>query len=399
MLATASIVRALRAAHLHDAPRAELLRLACEKIRGLGAPYISVYAYMLHGDELVLEAFSGRETEHTRIPVGHGAKSALCGHSTRPSHRRRRSASRRGRDARARSRLWRALLSRSRVRKLAAPPELARRAARSSPRARAQRRRVRLPARHSPARYAPRRSRMAAAAPGRRSGLRTGPAARGRPGPLFPQGAHLRIWQRRAQLRLEARRHRRRPPGRLRRARHVVPGRSLPRDHPGQPRSRVGVARCAPCVGRAARARGSGAPAPGPGTVPVARPPSRQRAHRAWARSGLARTMFRILDDLIRVGETGLRELWLRGSAPATEELVGWVFRGWNTARVAGRSPVGGRAFAKGFFRDGAGVAGCNFVVRVRAGEWHIDTGRPFGFFAVTPAADWRRRRAALLLD
>src|SRR5256886_16369535 len=75
MLATASIVRALRAAHLHDAPRAELLRLACEKIRGLGAPYTSVYAYMLHGDELVLEAFSGRETEHTRIPVGRG----VCG--------------------------------------------------------------------------------------------------------------------------------------------------------------------------------------------------------------------------------------------------------------------------------------------------------------------------------
>src|SRR5436305_11961369 len=75
MLATASIVRALRAAHLHDASRAELLRLACEKIRGLGAPYTSVYAYMLHGDELVLEAFSGRETPHTRIRVGTG----VCG--------------------------------------------------------------------------------------------------------------------------------------------------------------------------------------------------------------------------------------------------------------------------------------------------------------------------------
>src|SRR5256885_13968997 len=75
MLATSPIVRALRAAHVRDAPRAELLRLACEKIRGLGAPYTSVYAYMLHGDELVLEAFSGRETEHTRIPVGRG----VCG--------------------------------------------------------------------------------------------------------------------------------------------------------------------------------------------------------------------------------------------------------------------------------------------------------------------------------
>lgn len=75
MLATGPIVRALRAAHLHDAPRAELLRLACERIRGLGAPYTSVYAYMLHGDQLVLEAFSGRETEHTHIPVGRG----VCG--------------------------------------------------------------------------------------------------------------------------------------------------------------------------------------------------------------------------------------------------------------------------------------------------------------------------------
>src|SRR3989454_12815634 len=75
MPATGPIVRALRAAHLHDAPRADLLRLACEKIRGLGAPYTSVYAYMMHGDELVLEAHAGRETEHTRIPVGRG----VCG--------------------------------------------------------------------------------------------------------------------------------------------------------------------------------------------------------------------------------------------------------------------------------------------------------------------------------
>lgn len=68
-------MRALRAAHLHDTPRAELLGLACERIRGLGAPFTSVYAYMLHGEELRLEAFAGRETEHTRIPVGRG----VCG--------------------------------------------------------------------------------------------------------------------------------------------------------------------------------------------------------------------------------------------------------------------------------------------------------------------------------
>ena len=69
------IVRALRAAHLHDASRRDLLQLACDRLRALGAPYTSVYAYMLHGDALVLEAFAGRETEHTRIPVGTG----VCG--------------------------------------------------------------------------------------------------------------------------------------------------------------------------------------------------------------------------------------------------------------------------------------------------------------------------------
>lgn len=71
----AKIVRALRAAHLHDAGRGDILRMACERLRALGAPYTSVYAYMLHGAELVLEAYAGRETEHTRIPVGKG----VCG--------------------------------------------------------------------------------------------------------------------------------------------------------------------------------------------------------------------------------------------------------------------------------------------------------------------------------
>src|SRR5256886_11578721 len=67
MPATSPIVRALRAAHLHDAPRAELLQLACDRLRSLGAPYTSVYAYMLQdgGSELMLEAFSGRETERS----------------------------------------------------------------------------------------------------------------------------------------------------------------------------------------------------------------------------------------------------------------------------------------------------------------------------------------------
>jgi len=60
---------------LHDEGRKALLDMACERIRAWGPPYTSVYAYMLHGSELVLEAFAGRETEHTRIPVGKG----VCG--------------------------------------------------------------------------------------------------------------------------------------------------------------------------------------------------------------------------------------------------------------------------------------------------------------------------------
>jgi GAF domain-containing protein len=69
------VVRALRAAHLHDESRQALLQMACERIRSWGAPYTSVYAYILHGNELRLEAHSGRDTEHTRIPVGKG----VCG--------------------------------------------------------------------------------------------------------------------------------------------------------------------------------------------------------------------------------------------------------------------------------------------------------------------------------
>ena len=49
--------------------------MAAEKIQAAGPPYTSVYLYMLQGEELVLEAFAGRETDHTRIPVGKG----VCG--------------------------------------------------------------------------------------------------------------------------------------------------------------------------------------------------------------------------------------------------------------------------------------------------------------------------------
>jgi L-methionine (R)-S-oxide reductase len=69
------VIAALRGAFARDVGRLELLTLAAEKIRAAGAPYTSVYLYMLHGEQLVLEAFAGRETEHTRIAVGRG----VCG--------------------------------------------------------------------------------------------------------------------------------------------------------------------------------------------------------------------------------------------------------------------------------------------------------------------------------
>lgn len=69
------VVAALRGAFARAAPRSELLTVAAERIQAAGPPYTSVYLYMLRGEELVLEAFAGRETEHTRIAVGHG----VCG--------------------------------------------------------------------------------------------------------------------------------------------------------------------------------------------------------------------------------------------------------------------------------------------------------------------------------
>ena len=75
VLNSAPIVRALHSAFTRDAGRRGLLELAARRIREAGAPFTSVYLYMLHGSELALEAFDGRETEHTRIPVGVG----LCG--------------------------------------------------------------------------------------------------------------------------------------------------------------------------------------------------------------------------------------------------------------------------------------------------------------------------------
>ena len=69
------IVAALRGAFTRDDSREALLAMAAARIQAAGPPYTSVYLYMLAGEELVLEAYAGRETEHRRIPVGKG----VCG--------------------------------------------------------------------------------------------------------------------------------------------------------------------------------------------------------------------------------------------------------------------------------------------------------------------------------
>lgn len=69
------VVAALRGAFAREVGRKALLHLAAERIRAAGSPYTSVYLYMLSNAELELEAYSGRDTEHVKIPVGKG----VCG--------------------------------------------------------------------------------------------------------------------------------------------------------------------------------------------------------------------------------------------------------------------------------------------------------------------------------
>lgn len=73
MLDADRIVRSLQGAFSRGVSREELLQLAAVKIREVGDPYSGVYMYMLHPEsDLVLEAFAGRPTDLTRIPVGTG---------------------------------------------------------------------------------------------------------------------------------------------------------------------------------------------------------------------------------------------------------------------------------------------------------------------------------------
>jgi len=69
------IVAALRGAFTRGVDRRGLLQDAADRIQATGAPYTSVYLYMLEDDRLALEAFAGRATQHTTIVVGSG----VCG--------------------------------------------------------------------------------------------------------------------------------------------------------------------------------------------------------------------------------------------------------------------------------------------------------------------------------
>lgn len=69
------IVAALRGTFAQEAGRQALLQQAADKMHEAGSPYTSVYLYMLADDRLELEAFAGRSTDHTSIPVGTG----VCG--------------------------------------------------------------------------------------------------------------------------------------------------------------------------------------------------------------------------------------------------------------------------------------------------------------------------------
>ncbi|KAH7294208.1 hypothetical protein KP509_28G060800 [Ceratopteris richardii] len=71
------VIREVKEVAAAGSSREKILHAAAEGIRKAGPPYTSVYCYMLDTDgvELVLEAFAGRPTEHTKIKVGNG----VCG--------------------------------------------------------------------------------------------------------------------------------------------------------------------------------------------------------------------------------------------------------------------------------------------------------------------------------
>jgi GAF domain-containing protein len=75
------IVRAMQGAYAKGLRRRDLLQFVATRIREAGSPYTGVYLYLLRGRTLELEAFDGRPSEHTSIPVGTG----VCGRAVAES--------------------------------------------------------------------------------------------------------------------------------------------------------------------------------------------------------------------------------------------------------------------------------------------------------------------------
>lgn len=102
-----------------------------------------------------------------------------------------------------------------------------------------------------------------------------------------------------------------------------------------------------------------------------------------------------------------LEQVFVRGTTPDVDGLVGWEFRGIN--HPAWASVVGIKKFVKGFFKTEDGrIKGynCPVVQNVLDGRWHAkpsDTApKRFGFYQVVPVDPTARDNAylhALLLD
>lgn len=75
MIDGAEVIRRLEEERRSGSPRDRLLGSAVALIEAAERHYDWVGIYLLEGDELVLHDYVGKETEHTRIPVGTG----VCG--------------------------------------------------------------------------------------------------------------------------------------------------------------------------------------------------------------------------------------------------------------------------------------------------------------------------------
>jgi hypothetical protein len=106
--------------------------------------------------------------------------------------------------------------------------------------------------------------------------------------------------------------------------------------------------------------------------------------------------------EIARSGRHALEETLLRGHMPDLGELAAWEFRGMNTPPWARAARI--RKFVKGFERRDEGqIFGYNRPAAQNRDDdaWQV-TGRPFGFYRVTPVDATDRDNAylhAALLD